>query len=223
MRESLATEGSIDENPLHAELLEIARLARHDFMLDVTLTREREISGIFAGDPVQAHAAGVAALRNASMESLAEPVDAVITSAAGHPLDLTFYQAIKGVTAVQHIVKPGGKILVLGQCSEGVGSPDFTAMVRRYQGAQAFLDDIRDTPVVVDQWQLEKLALVALTHPILFYLPGVRRDEMGALGQQSFGDMDDAIRALLQDLSAGARVAVIPDGPYTYARVQPNA
>ena len=52
MRESLATEGSIDENPLHAELLEIARLARHDFMLDVTLTREREISGIFAGDPV---------------------------------------------------------------------------------------------------------------------------------------------------------------------------
>jgi nickel-dependent lactate racemase len=221
MRESLATEGSIDENPLHAELLEIARLARHDFMLDVTLTREREISGIFAGDPVQAHAAGVAALRNASMELLAEPVDAAITSAAGHPLDLTFYQTIKGITAVQHIVKPGGRILVLGQCSEGVGSPEFAAMVRRYQGPQAFLDEIRDTPVAVDQWQLEKLALVALKHPVLFYLPGIRRDEMGALGQQSFGDLDDAIRTLLQDLPAGARVAVIPEGPYTYARVQP--
>ena len=112
------------------------------------------------------------------MELLAEPVDAAITSAAGHPLDLTFYQAIKGVTAVQHIVKPGGRILVLGQCSEGVGSPEFAALVRRYKGAQAFLDEIRDTPVAVDQWQLEKLALVALKHPVLFYLPGIRREEM---------------------------------------------
>jgi nickel-dependent lactate racemase len=119
MRESLATEGSIEENPLHAELLEIARMARHDFMLDVTLTHTREISGIFAGEPVRAHAAGVDFLRRTSMESLPEPADAVITSAAGHPLDLTFYQTIKGITAAQHVVKPGGRILVMSQCSEG--------------------------------------------------------------------------------------------------------
>ncbi len=53
MREPLATEGSIAGNPLHAELLEIARMARHDFMLDVTLTQDRQISGVFAGDPVK--------------------------------------------------------------------------------------------------------------------------------------------------------------------------
>ena len=49
----MATEGSIDDNPLHAELLEIARMARHDFILDVTLTQQRKISGVFAGDPVR--------------------------------------------------------------------------------------------------------------------------------------------------------------------------
>jgi len=48
MREPAATEGSIDGNPLHAELLEIAAMAGHDFILDVTMTREREISGVFA-------------------------------------------------------------------------------------------------------------------------------------------------------------------------------
>ena len=47
------------------------------------------------------------------LEQLPEPVDAVITSCAGYPLDLTFYQAIKGITAAQHIVKPGGQILAL--------------------------------------------------------------------------------------------------------------
>jgi len=90
MREPLATEGSIEANPLHAELLEIARMARHDFMLDVTLTRERGISGIFAGEPVRAHAAGVDFLRRTSTTPVPSIVDAVITSAAGNPLDLTF-------------------------------------------------------------------------------------------------------------------------------------
>jgi len=82
MREPLATEGSIDGNPLHAELLEIARMARHDFALDVTLTPDRKISGVFAGEPVKAHAAGVAFLEQSSLERLDEPVDVVITSSA---------------------------------------------------------------------------------------------------------------------------------------------
>ena len=51
MREPMATEGSILDNPLHAELLEIAGMARHDFILDVTLTQDRKISGVFAGSP----------------------------------------------------------------------------------------------------------------------------------------------------------------------------
>ena len=57
------------------------------------------------------------------LETLEEPVDAVITTSAGYPLDLTYYQAIKGVTAAQHIVKPGGRILLVAECSEGAGAP----------------------------------------------------------------------------------------------------
>jgi lactate racemase len=220
MRESLATEGSIDGNPLHAELLEIARMARHDFILDVTLTRTREISGIFAGEPVRAHAAGVDFLRASSLEYLPRYADAVITSAAGYPLDLTFYQTIKGITAVQHIVKPGGKILIMSECAEGVGSPEFARMLKSFRAPQAYLDEIADTPVVPDQWQLEKLALVALKHPILFYTPGIARNDLGALGQHSFSTAEEAIANLIADLPRDATIAVVPDGPYAYARVQ---
>ena len=109
------------------ELLEIARMARHDFILDVDPDPEPEISGIFAGDPVEAHAAGVEFCVPPGSRSSTGLADAVITSAAGHPLDLTFYQTIKGLTAAQHIVKPGGRILILGECAEGVGSPEFAA------------------------------------------------------------------------------------------------
>jgi lactate racemase len=218
MREPLATEGSIVENPLHAELLEIARMARHDFMLDVTLTQDRQISGVFAGDPVKAHAAGVEFLEETSLETLPAPADVVITSAAGYPLDLTFYQTVKGVTAAQHIARPGGRILVLGECPEGMGSPEFAHRMRTLTGFQDFLDEIRDTPVEVDQWQLEKLAMTGLKHELYFYTPGVTKDQLGCLGARTFSDLNEAIAAVLHGLPSGALVVLVPDGPYTYAR-----
>ena len=219
MRNPLAIEGSIRENPLHAELLEIARMARHDFMVDVTLTSAREISGIFAGAPEQAHAAGVAFLSESSAVNLDEPVDAVLTSAAGYPLDLTFYQTIKGITAAEHILKPGGKILVLSECREGIGSPEFAAMLRQYGGPQEYLDRIQNAPVDVDQWQLEKLALVERKHALLLYTPNVAKSDLGSLAASSYNSPESAIEALFSELPKHARVAIIPDGPYAFARI----
>lgn len=219
MREPMATEGEMERNPLHAELLEIAGMARHDFILDVTLTQQRQISGVFAGHPVQAHAAGVDFLRSTSLSPLSGLADAVITSAAGHPLDLTFYQTAKGITAAQHVVKPGGRILLLGACAEGIGSPEYAAKLRAFPGNEAYLREIGGADVVVDQWQLEKLALVGLVNELFFYTPGVRADDMGALGRRYFLDLDAAVSRLLDGLPAAARILLIPDGPYTFARV----
>src|ERR1700678_2760571 len=218
MREPMATEGSITDNPLHAELLEIARMAGHDFMLDVTLTQSREVSGIFAGDPVAAHAAGVQFLRTTSLEKLSGLADAVITSAAGHPLDLTFYQTVKGLTAAQHIVKPGGRILILGECAEGVGSPEFAEKVAGFSSYESFLMEIGNAEVEIDQWQLEKMALVGLRHELFFYIPGVANDKLGNLGSRCFPSAQAAVAALLDGLPADARVALVPECPYVYAR-----
>jgi nickel-dependent lactate racemase len=218
MREPLATEGSIRGNPLHAELLEIARMARHDFMLDVALTQERVISGVFAGDAVKAHAAGVEFVETTCLETLDEPADAVITSAAGWPLDLTFYQTIKGVTAAAHVVRPGGRILIVSECAEGVGSPEFARKLQGYAGHAEFLEAIRETAVEVDQWQLEKLALAGLDHELYFYAPGVQAPQLGGLGARAYATVDAAVAALLEGLPAGARVALVPEGPYTFAR-----
>src|SRR6202522_1222226 len=149
MREPMATEGSITDNPLHAELLEIARMAGHDFMLDVTLPQSREISAIFAGNPVAAHAAGVDFVRSTSLAPLASLADAAVTTGAGYPLDLTFYQTIKGVTAAQHIVKPGGRILILGECAEGVGSPEFAGKTASFSSYESFLMEIGNAEVEI--------------------------------------------------------------------------
>jgi len=228
IRDPRTREGSIDDNPLHAELLEIARMAGHHFLVDCALSRgtadygRRPISAVFAGAPEPAHAEGVRYVSRIMLETLDQPADAVITTAAGYPLDLTFYQAVKGVTAAQHILKPGGRVLLLAECSEGLGAHEFHRMVTESPSSEDFLRRIDQEPVEIDQWQLEKLALVRQNHELLFYVPGIAAKDRTSLWGPSFDSVHEAVNALLQDLPAGARIAVIPEGPYVLAQAESN-
>lgn len=219
MRDPRAVEGSVEANPLHQELLEIARMAGHHFMLDVALTRDRRIAGVFAGEPVAAHRAGVEFVSRALLEELEAPVDAVITTAAGYPLDLTFYQTIKGITAAQHILKPGGAILIIGECREGAGAAEFCRMLKSFPSYGEFLDQLEQRPVEVDQWQLEKLALVGQKYELLFYVPGLPAEYREHFGPSMYDSLDAAVAGVRAWVGPGAKVAVIPEGPYVLARV----
>jgi nickel-dependent lactate racemase len=220
MRDPRAVEGSVEDNPLHRELLEISGMARHDFLIDVALTRKREIAGVFAGEPVAAHAAGMQFVSRVMLEQLDEPVDAVITSCAGYPLDLTFYQAIKGITAAQHIVKPGGSILLLAECAEGPGAPEFREMLKKTSSSREFLDVLAKSPVVIDQWQLEKLALVAQKARILFFTPGLPAEYHPWLWGTAYASAQDSVAGLISGLNPGARIALMPEGPYVLAKAR---
>lgn len=223
MREPAAVEGSVEDNPLHRELVEIAGMAGHSFMVDVALARDRRIAAVFAGEPRAAHRKGVEFVSGALLQKLREPVDAVITTGAGYPLDLTWYQCIKGITAASHIVRDEGRILIVGACEEGCGSPEFTELVTAHRSPAGYLEAIENTPVIVDQWQLEKLALVARRVSVLYCLPGLAAELRAHLWGDAFPDLQSAVDALLSGLPAGARVAVIPEGPYILAKVFPEA
>jgi nickel-dependent lactate racemase len=153
------------------------------------------------------------------IETLDQPVDAVITTAAGYPLDLTFYQAVKGITAAAHIVKPGGKILLLAACEEGVGGPEFSRMLHEGLPDREFMKKIAKAPVTIDQWQLEKLALVATRTEVLYYIPGLPREYQASVWGKVLPSAEEAIGALAASLERNARIAVIPEGPYVLARV----
>ena len=223
MRDPRAVEGSIEDNPLHREMLAIAAMARHDFMLDVALARDRSIAAVFAGHPEQAHRCGVRFVSETMLEMLDEPVDAVITTSAGYPLDLTFYQSIKGVTAASHIVKPGGHILLVSACEEGVGAEEFRKMLLAGQTDAEFLRGIEGTPVIVDQWQIEKLALVTASKHVSWHVPGVPAEYRQKLWGKCFATAESALEELSRNLAPGATVAVIPEGPYVLAKAKPAA
>ncbi len=223
MRDPHACEGSIDQNPLHLELLEIARMVRHDFLVDVAPARgagQRPIAAVFSGDAVQAHREGLRFVSQVMLETLDEPVDAVITTSAGYPLDLTFYQAIKGITAASQIVKPGGKILLMAACAEGSGGKEFTELLTEHHSDHKFMEHILHSPVVVDQWQLEKLGLVTRNAEVIYHVPGLPAEYHGSLWGKAYPTADAAVQALTSALAPGSTIAVIPEGPYVLARAR---
>src|ERR1035437_7909007 len=137
-----------------------------------------------------------------------------------YPLDLTYYQCIKGVTAASHIVKPGGSILLAAAYTKGVGAPEFARMIQGGVSDAAFLEARQGAPVTLDQWQLEKLALVTTCQRLAWYVPGLPAEYHAGLWGQSYATLEAAVAALLSNVPLGGTVAVIPEGPYVLAKAQ---
>ena len=217
----LCREGSIENNPLHHELMEISEMAGHDFMIDVSLDADRNITGVFAGQPRQAHAVGVETVRKLVRATIPTPADIVITTSAGFPLDLTYYQAVKGMTAALPVLKKGGMLILAAECAEGLGGERFTTMATRFRSAEEFDGWIHHHPVEIDQWQLQECVKAARMADVVVVSSGIDAKQKEQLFVQSASTVESAIERGLQKLGSGATIAVIPKGPYTLVEVEP--
>jgi nickel-dependent lactate racemase len=212
--------GVLDENPFHIEATEIAQMAGVDFSLNVTLDDQRRLTGVFAGDLVESHLAGVRFVENRVKATVPAPVDAVLVSSAGYPLDTTFYQAIKGLLAAVEIVKQGGSIVLFAECKEGIGSKPFTKLILETKDLGQFIKDIYDPAnFVIDQWQLEELAKVAKKAEIFFYCDGISYEQQRALFVQPLRTPEEGVACVLAKHGPEATIAAIPEGPYVLAKI----
>jgi nickel-dependent lactate racemase len=212
-------EGEIDRNPLHHELLEIANMAGHDFVIDVSLDPSRFITGIFAGAPETAHTEGVRSVRRAVSASLQAPADIVVTTGGGYPLDLTLYQAVKGLTGALPAVKKGGTLILGAECREGLGGPEFTRLATSHTDLDAFMKEILASPVEVDQWQLEEYAKASRHATVILVSEPISRMHPSGLFIRAAGTVQEVLREGIQWYGENATVAVIPEGPYTLVGV----
>jgi nickel-dependent lactate racemase len=148
-------------------------------------------------------------------------VDVVITSAAGYPLDTTFYQAVKGLTAALPVVKRGGTIILTAECREGLGSPEFTQLVHDVNDMDQFMKDIyRDDYFVVDQWQFEELVKVLRKAKVYLYAEGVKQADEPKVPVIRVMSVEEGIERALRQYGEDASIAVIPRGPYILADIE---
>ena len=219
MLEARVGAGIVDGNPLHEDLMEIAERAGVDFIANVALDRQRRVSGIFCGDASEAHAQAMHFVEAECRVDLEEPADLVITSGGGYPLDSTFYQAIKGVAAAAGVVRPGGTILLCAALSDGVGSPSFEKLLRESASTGDFeLRLADDSFFAVDQWMVQHLCQARRRARVLLYTDGLPLAAANELLVEAVPDPESGVQRALTN-RPGARIAVLPQGPYVLATV----
>lgn len=214
-----ADSGILDGNPVHEENTWIARRAGCDFIVNVVIDAQRRPLKFVAGDMEQAFLEGCEFVRGIVVDTVPEPVDIVVTSCAGYPLDTTFYQSVKGLGAALPIVKQGGTIILAASLSEGIGSPQFRSLFEQNATLDEFMEKIRGDYFVMDQWQLEKMGQVCRRAKVRVVSDGLSPETLDGLFVQSAASVEAAVAAALAEYGPDAKIAVIPKGPYVVARV----
>jgi nickel-dependent lactate racemase len=216
--------GFLDGNPVHEENTRIAWMAGCDFIVNVCIDGQRRITWVGAGHMEHAWREGVKFVENVVRVPVAAPLDVVVTSSAGYPLDTTWYQAVKGLTGALPIVKQGGTIILAASLSEGIGSPEFQHLLNDNPDLTAFKQRILGKDYfVMDQWQLEELAKVRARCRVKVVSDGLSPETLRGCHAEPAVSVERAVADSLAEYGPHARVAVIPKGPYVLPYVATGA
>jgi nickel-dependent lactate racemase len=211
-----STFGINDGNPLWEDLRDIALQAGPSFVFNVTLNEERQITGVFAGDILQAHKAGTEFVRRSAMQPVDEPFDVVVATNSGYPLDLNLYQGVKGMSAGARIIKPGGTLILAAECREGIpANSPLDKLLRTVSTPEEILALLAQPGFVrAEQWQAQIQAIIQRKARVLVY--STIPDEIIHVAHlQPCHDIAAEVQRCVQELGPTARVAVLPQGPLT--------
>jgi len=238
---------NVDGNPCHAEAVEVASSVGADYILNVTLNQDFQVTGYFGGDMIQAHAAAFESVKEAVSISTSTRYDIVVTHAGF--VGRNHYQSAKAGVASIPLLKPDSVLIMAADCidAEPVGKPTYRKVLPYLKGqdAEAFLKLIMSGTweFVPDQWQVQmwaKLFRVIPQENFIFYAPQIETRDYGILpgvdgngfmarmngeapGKPGIGHfletaVAETIRRMHSEGRSGIRVAWMADGPYGVIR-----
>jgi nickel-dependent lactate racemase len=214
----------LEGNPLHEEQLAIVKLLGGAFALNTVIDEHRRLAFVNFGEIVQSHLQAVAFCEKYAVVPVREKFKTVVTSAAGYPLDKTYYQTVKGMVGPIDILAPGGNLIIASECSEGVGSHEYIEAQRRLLGlgVDEFLSDISlKTHAEIDEWHTQMQTKPMKVGAIQLYTTGLDANGRKLAGVTLIDSVDAAIAHSVAQ-TGDTRVAVVPEGPYVVPAYRPT-
>lgn len=208
-----STWGVLEGNPTQEIVRAYGALCPIDFLVNITMTARKEITGFFCGDPIAAHEAGCRHIKAEAMYPVAQEFPIVVTCNNGFPLDQNLYQAVKGMSAAAMILEDGGLIIQASECRDGF--PDhgnFKQLLFDHDDAQQLLDTVNAPGFkLFDQWEAQLLAMIRVRARIQLHstLP---EDEARRAYIEPITDIAAAVDRELDRIGRDAPIAVLPTG-----------
>ncbi len=223
MSDSKATNCSLDGNPLHRGQLEILKAVGPVYSVNTIIDEQRKLSFVNFGECQQSHLKAVDFVRRYAELPVDRKFSTVVTSAAGYPLDKTYYQTIKGMVGPSQILNEGGTLIIASACDEGLGSAEFResqlSLIRL--GTSGFLDSIREKPFAdIDGWQSQMQTRATSVGRVQLYSPGLSLGDRQATGVEMIDSLEQAIADSVAQ-NRDPHVAFIPEGPYVIPLLAP--
>ncbi len=209
-----ARQGSLDGNPIHRDMLFAAQQAKLRFILNVILNPEKKVIRAVAGDPEQAHREGCA-VSDALNRREAVEAEIAVTTNGGYPLDQNMYQSVKGMTAAEACVKPGGVVIMCAALSDGHGGESFWRWFADRPDGETVARDIESIPpeeTRFDQWEAQILARIQKKARCVIVTGEENRALIESMHMTWMPDVDAALRFADSLVGEDAGVTVIPDG-----------
>ena len=205
-------DGILDGNLLHADLLEQAKMARLDFIVNVLLNKQREITHVVSGDPVKAHKKGCELSREIAGVKVNNKADITITTNSGAPLDLDLYQSCKGMYTASRVTRDGGIVIIASACNTGIGPESFRELHASVHRPIEVLQKIRREQPIGVQWQNQILAVLQLRNDI--YMVSELEDQvLRDMMIVPVNTIDEGLKKAFSILGDDAEITVIPEGP----------
>jgi len=215
----------LEGNPLHAAQMEVVQMVGRCLAVNTVNDEDRRISFVNFGEIVESHLQAVSFVRPYAEVRLKTKFKTVVTSSAGYPLDKTYYQTVKGMVGPLDILEPGGNLIIVSACSEGMGSPDYAEaqLCLIDKGPEKFLSGIIEKKyAAIDEWQTEMQVKAMKRVNIFLYTEGLTKDQQALTGVTV---VKSPLAAVMESVRAQGdrRVAVIPEGPYVIPLFVPGS
>ena len=209
-----ARAGSLEENPIHKDMLFAAKQAKLAFILNVIINGEKKVIEAFAGDLEQAHAYGCQkVLEIARVEPVKSNI--VITTNGGYPLDQNIYQTVKGMTAGEACVNEGGVIIILSSCADGTGGEFFYKLLADNPSAEVAyqkLNDVEPKDTEFDQWEAQILARILCKATVIIVSDKCDPNIITSMHIKHAYTLDEALQKARSIVGENEKITVIPDG-----------
>jgi nickel-dependent lactate racemase len=214
-----AKTGVLDGNPVHEDMVEAARMAKVDFILNVVTNTRGEIVRAFAGDLEKAFYEGVKLVDEMYRLPVDKRADIVVVSPGGYPADVNLYQAYKGVDSALEVVKRGGVIVLAAECSEGYGNQAFYDWMVKFKDLKAIEREIKRNFVLGGHKAyylmkaLQKAQIILVSAMSDYYA-------MNVFGLKTAKTVNEALSQAFKIAGENAKLWAMPFGNYTLPEVK---
>lgn len=207
----LAHAGQLDGNPVHEDLDEAVAMAAPTFLLNTLLLPDKRLFDAVAGDWRLAHREACERYAGVFRVPLPRRYPLVMASAGGWPKDINVIQSHKALDNAFRAVEPRGVLILLAECADGFGSPNFFHWFRFEDPGQMEID-LRKNYQIYGQTAHATLTKAHGCQVIL--VSTLSPEDVERMGMTPAGSLEEAIRLAETLLGELPPALIIPDAGY---------